>query len=352
MTNQPIRAGVIGAGANTRSRHIPGLQAIDGVEVVAVCNRSEESGRRVANDFGIPHVYTHWWDVIAAPDIDAVVIGTWPYMHHRLSIAALEAGKHVMCEARMAMNAREAVEMRAAARAYPDLVAQIVPSPFTLRIDKTVRRLIAEGYLGDVLAIDVRQGGAFVEADPELHWRHVRDFSGLNMMSLGIWYEALLRWVGEASAVTAAGRTFVPMRRDPATGRMVAGDIPDHLNVLADMACGAQLSVQISSVTGLAPARMDVCLYGSEGTLCFADGVLRGGRRGDEELRPLEISDDEAGGWRVEEEFISAIRGREAITHTSFEDGVKYMVFTEAVARSLDTRRTVPLREVASAAGA
>ncbi|MCB0161979.1 MAG: Gfo/Idh/MocA family oxidoreductase, partial [Caldilineaceae bacterium] len=91
MTNQPIRVGVIGAGANTRSRHIPGLQAIDGVEVVAVCNRSEESGRRVAEEFGIPHVYTHWWDVIAAPDLDAVVIGTWPYMHHRLSIAALEA---------------------------------------------------------------------------------------------------------------------------------------------------------------------------------------------------------------------------------------------------------------------
>lgn len=252
----------------------------------------------------------------------------------------------------MAMNAREAVEMRTVARAHPELVAQIVPSPFTLRVDKTIRRLIAEGYLGDVLAIDVRQGGTFVEEDPTLHWRHVRDYSGLNMMSLGIWYEALLRWVGEATAVTAAGHTFAPMRRDAADERMVATDIPDHLNVLAEMACGAQLSVQISSVTGLAPARMDVCLYGSEGTLCFADGVLRGGRRGDDALQPLEIPEEEAGGWRVEEEFVSAIRGREAITHTSFEDGVKYMIFTEAVARSLDARRTVPLREVAATAGA
>lgn len=351
MSNETIRIGVIGAGANTRSRHIPGLQAIDGVDVVGVCNRSETSGRRVAEEFGLTRVYTNWWDVMADPEIDAVVIGTWPYMHHRMSIAALEAGKHVMCEARMAMNAREAVEMRSAARAYPELVAQIVPSPFTLGVDKAVRRLIAEGYVGDVLAIDVRQGGAFVEADPVLHWRHVRDFSGLNMMALGIWYEALLRWVGEATSVTAAGRTFVPMRRDPATARMVATDIPDHLNVLADMACGAQLSVQISSITGLAPARMEACIYGSEGTLRFADGALSGGRRGDSALQPLDIPADDIGGWRVEEEFISAIRGREVITHTSFEDGVKYMVFTEAVARSLDAGRSVPLREIASAAG-
>ena len=108
MAQDTIRVGIIGAGGNTRSRHIPGLQAIDGVEIIGVCNRSQESSQRVADEFGIPKTYSNWQDAIADPDTNAIVIGTWPYMHCRATVAALEADKHVMCEARMAMNAKEA----------------------------------------------------------------------------------------------------------------------------------------------------------------------------------------------------------------------------------------------------
>lgn len=58
MAGETLRIGFIGAGGNTTLRHIPGLQAIEGVELVAVCNRSEESGRRVADEFGIARVET------------------------------------------------------------------------------------------------------------------------------------------------------------------------------------------------------------------------------------------------------------------------------------------------------
>lgn len=84
-----IRIGVIGAGNNTRVRHIPGLRAIDGVEVVSVCNRSRESSQRVAEAMAIPQVYDDWRQLIAADDIDAIVIGTWPYMHREMTCAAL-----------------------------------------------------------------------------------------------------------------------------------------------------------------------------------------------------------------------------------------------------------------------
>ena len=57
MSDETIRIGVIGAGANTTSRHIPGLQAIDGVEIIGVCNRSRESSERVAKEFNIPKTY-------------------------------------------------------------------------------------------------------------------------------------------------------------------------------------------------------------------------------------------------------------------------------------------------------
>lgn len=341
MISDTIRVGVIGAGANTTSRHIPGLQAIEGVEIVSVANRTPESGQRVAKQFDIPQVADHWSDIIADPNIDAIVIGTWPYMHARLSIAALEAGKHVMCEARMARDASEAHAMLAAAQAHPDRVAQIVPSPFTLSVDKTIQRLLAEGYLGDLLAIEVRAGGQFLDPDAPLHWRHDFDLSGFNTMTMGIWYEAILRWVGEATAVTAMGKTFVKMRRGE-DGKLKAVRIPEHIDVVADMACGAQMHLQVSNVAGLLGAP-EAYLFGSQGTLRFSENRLFGGRRGDAQLTEIEIPENERGGWRVEEEFVNAIRGKEKITHTSFEDGVKYMEFTEAALRSAAEGRTVVL---------
>lgn len=342
MSDQPIRVGVVGAGANTRLHHIPKLQAIPGVEVVSVSNRSRASSERVAQEFTIPTVYDSWWELIQAEDTDAIVIGTWPYMHKTLVLAALAANKHVLCEARMAMDATEAAQMVEAARAKPHLTAQIVPSPFTLGVDKTVKRLLAEGYVGELLAIEARAGGQFLDRDAPLHWRQNRDLSGLNVMSMGIWYEALLRWVGEATRVTALGKTFVKMRRDDERGELKPARVPEYINVLADMACGAQLSLTVSAATGLAQPD-GVYLFGSEGTLHFSGGKLFGGRKGDKSLAPIEIPAHEARGWRVEEEFVNAIRGLEPITHTSFADGLKYMQFTEAVARSMAEARTIAL---------
>jgi hypothetical protein len=108
------------------------------------------------------------------------------------------------------------------------------------------------------------------------------------------------------------------------------------------MACGAQAQLTISNVTGLAEPPT-VSLYGSEGTLRFVGGQLLGGRRGENALQAISIPAAEVGGWRVEEEFINAIRGQEIITHTNFETGVKYMAFTEAVSRSMRERCVVPV---------
>ena len=344
MAQQTVKVGIIGAGGNTRSKHIPGLQAIEGVEIVGVCNRSQESSQRVADEFGIPKTYDNWQDAIGDPDTNAIVIGTWPYMHCRATVAALRADKHVMCEARMAMNAREAHIMRMASRQKTHLIAQIVPSPMTLRADNTIKRLIAEGYIGDVLAIEARAGGAFLDSESPLQWRQDFDLSGLNIMSMGIWYEALMRWVGEATRIMAMGKTFVKMRPD-AEGVMRSVRIPEHIDVVGDLACGAQLHIQVSTVAGLAGAP-EVYVFGSDGTLRFSGNKLYGGQKDDAELNEIDIPDSEAGGWRVEEEFVNAIRGNEVITHTDFDTGVKYMEFTEAVARSMQsgTAITLPLQ--------
>ncbi len=341
MTQDTIRVGIIGAGQNTRDRHIPGLQAIEGVEIVAVCNRSQESGERVAKQFGIDRVCTNWQEVVQSADVDAVVIGTWPYMHRLVTVTALEANKHVMCEARMAMNAAEAHHMYEALRRRPHLVAQIVPSPFSLRVDRTIQRLIRDGWLGDVLVVSIRAGGTFIDEDNTMHWRHDMNLSGLNVMSLGIWYEAMMRWVGEATSVVAKGKIFMPMRKDE-SGRLTGVRIPDHIDIVADLACGGQAHIQVSNVTGFGEPP-SATIYGSAGTLHFSEDILTGGQRGDDRLSEIEVPSEEANGWRVEEEFIAAIRGQEEITHTDFHTGVKYMEFTEAVHRSRQSGTAVSL---------
>src|SRR5271163_2887524 len=133
MANTKIRVGMIGAGGNTRLRHIPGFLAVEDVELLAVCNRRPESSTAIAREFNIPRIYQHWQDVVADPDIQAVAIGTWPYLHCPITLAALEAGKHVLTEARLAMNAAEAHDMLAASRRHAPLVTQVVPSPFGLK---------------------------------------------------------------------------------------------------------------------------------------------------------------------------------------------------------------------------
>lgn len=334
-----IRVGIVGAGGNTKLRHIPGLKAIPGVELVSVCNRSRESGERVAKEFGIPKVYERWEDLVAGKDTDAIVIGTWPYLHCPVTLAALVAGKHVLTEARMALDATEARRMLAAAQAHPNLVAQVVPAPFTLRVDRTVQRLLAEGFVGEVLAVEVRVSTGFLDPGAPLSWRQDRELSGLNMMMLGIWYEQVMRWVGHATRVMATGKVFVKQRRD-ATGKLREVTIPEHLDVIADLPAGGQLHLMISSVAGLAgPA--EVWVFGSEGTLRFCAEKLFGGRRGEKELQEIPIPATEEGRWRVEEEFIGAIRGTEPVRLTTFADGVKYMEFTEAVARGIETGTAV-----------
>ena len=106
---------------------------------------------------------TIWQALVADPAIDAVLVGAWPYLHAPVTIAALEAGKHVLTEARMAATAEDARAMLRASRAHPDLVAMVVPASFSLWADATIVRLLADGAIGRVrhvrVAWDVERAG-------------------------------------------------------------------------------------------------------------------------------------------------------------------------------------------------
>lgn len=345
-TSDRIRVGIVGLGGNTRLRHVPGLLACRDVEITAVCNRRPESTAAVAREFDIPRTFEHWQDLVQSPDVDAVVIGTWPYLHCPITLAALEAGKHVLTEARMAMNAEEAHEMLEASQDHRELVTQIVPSPFGLKAHRVVQRLLAEGFVGDlreVVVLGAHDGLA--DSHLPLHWRQVSQLSGVNMLTLGILHETLIRWVPDPVRVVAQATAFTAERTDAASGMLRAVGTPDSVQVLTEIEGGARGLYHFSGVTRFGPGSQ-IHLYGSDGTLRYEllpQERLLGARRGDADLREIAISPEEALGWRVEAEFIAAIRGEGSVEFTTFETGVRYMEFTEAVARSATSGQPVSL---------
>ncbi|MEK7837541.1 MAG: hypothetical protein AAB328_06115, partial [candidate division NC10 bacterium] len=123
--------------------------------------------------------------------------------------------------------------------------------------------------------------------------------------------------------------------------------VPDHADILATLGGGAVAHLRFSAVTALA-APSEVWIFGTDGTLRLEADARRlwGGRRGERELREIPIPAERRIGWRVEEEFVNAIRGREKVSRTTFEDGLRYMEFTEAVARSATLGRAVDVADL------
>ncbi|GIW82899.1 MAG: hypothetical protein KatS3mg105_4706 [Gemmatales bacterium] len=349
---KPLRIGLIGAGANMRARHIPGFRRCEAVEIVAVCNRRPASTQAAAREFGIPKTYERWQDVVADPDIDAVVIGTWPYLHCPITLAALEAGKHVLTEARMCMNAAEAHQMYEAARKHPELVTQIVPSPFGLKGHQVMLDLIESGFLGELREAHVYgMNAALADQAAPLHWRQDASLSGFNMLTLGIVHETLMRWLPPPVRVMAQAHAFIPTRIDPQSGVRRPVGTPDSVQVLAVLTNGVRATYSFSGTTEFGQYS-GIHLFGTEGvvTYDFTSDRIAGASRKQNlsssrigELAEIPIPPENAGGWRVEEEFVEAIREGKPVRFTDFKSGVEYMEFTEAVARSAQSGVAIDL---------
>lgn len=335
--NETIRIGLIGAGTNTRLRHIPGFQAIDGVEVAVVCNRSRDSSLKVAKEFNIPRIAGNWEEVAADHELDAVCIGTWPYLHAEATITCLEYGQHVLTEARMSRNVSEAEAMLRASRSKPDRVAQIVPSPFSLKYDATIRDIIQSGELGELYELCLSHtGGQFALKETPMSWRQDFHLSGFNMLTLGIFHEAAQRWIdGEPEWVVASGSVFTPERSDAVTGEKVRVQIPESVNVLGQYGSGLQLHYRFSGVESGKP-RMGARINGSKGSLRLdlLEDALYLAKAGSAEEKLVEIAEEKKRDWQVEAEFIDSIRYGTPVVRTNFEQGVRYMRFTEAVYNS------------------
>jgi predicted dehydrogenase len=324
-----IRVGLVGAGGIARARHVPGFRALPGVELVGVVNRTPESSARAAAELGIPRTYGDWRALVADPAVDAVVVATWPYLHAPVAIAALEAGKHVLVEGRMAMDAAEARAMLAAARAHPGQVAMVVPAPFGFA-DATIRRVLAAGAIGELRVARVAWAGPVAPTGRD-QWRRERRYSGNNVMTLGILYEMIARWLGHASEVSATLRTFATTQAGP-DGAPIPADVPDVAIVVATFPGGIPVTLEIAAYGRPDPVN-GATLTGTGGVLRvdFAGARLELAEAGAAGFSEVEIPDEERWSWRVEAEFVGAIRGTEPVRLVDFATGVRYMAFTDAV---------------------
>ena len=276
--NHKLRIGIVGAGNIVRTRHLPALKTHPGVEIVAVSNSTYESSENFCRDNSLSALpMRDWAELVASPDIDIVWIGTTPYMHSAVTISALEAGKHVFCQARMSMDLAEAEEMLAASKRFPELVTMLCPPPFGLRGDLMMKKILAENYIGQPHHVRLQSfHGNYLDADTPAHWRQKIEISGLNTLTLGIYVEVLQRWLGDITGVFARGKVIHPVRE------VYNVVVPDLLTVLCSFENGAEGVLEFSGINALAEGdRLEI--YGSAGTLSVrlhsrrdADG--KGGR--------------------------------------------------------------------------
>ena len=336
-----IRIGFIGAGDIVRRRHLPGLRKHPEVEIVAVSNSTYESSLKFCDE-NAPNAtpMQNWADLLAIPDINVVWIGTPPYMHSAVTVSALEAGKHVFCQARMSMDLAEAEEMLATSRRFPELVTMLCPPPFGLRGDLVVKKLLAENYLGRPHHIRLQSfTGAYLNAEAPAHWRQRIEISGLNVLALGIYVEVLQRWLGDITGVYARGKVVHDVRQ----GYEVA--VPDLLTVLCTFASGAEGVLEFSGVNGLASGdKLEV--YGDAGTMMYDFGTetIRAGKVGDVDLHEVEITPEMEGEWQVEDDFLAAVKSRGRVrARPDFEEGVRYMRVVQAVADSRERNAWVAI---------
>ncbi len=336
-----LHLGIVGAGGIVLQRHLPALLAMPDVEIVAVSNSTYASSERFCREH-LPHAtpLKNWAELVSLPDLDVVWIGTPPSLHAPVSISALEAGRHVFCQARMAMNLAEAAEMLAAARKRPHLVTMLCPPPHGLKGDRMMRRLLEEGGIGKPLRVRLQSlSSAFLDPAAPAHWRQRIELSGLNVLTLGIYAEVLQRWLGPIRAVSARTRIVHRFR-----GHYEVR-IPDLVHVLAEFENGAEAVLEFSGVETFAPSD---CLeiHGERGAIRydFSTDTVSVGRPGDCVLEPVAMPPDLACEWTVEHDFIHAVRNPSAPRpHPTFGEGVAYMRVVQAVADSALAGKQVEL---------
>jgi predicted dehydrogenase len=274
MTNAASepRVGIIGLGFGAQV-HLPAFQS-EGWDVVAVYGRNPDKARKAADAAGVEVVHTDPLDLIRRDDIDAVAISTPPRTHHPLVMAALEAGKHVLCEKPFALDAREATEMRDTAAKLRRTAMVAHEFRYTPQ-RQYIKQLLAEGHIGRFQLCTVELFlDRYVLATPRpLTWQAFKSEGGGLLGALGSHYiDGLRDWFGEIASVSGQLATLRPDVLDEATGKTVKAETDDTFTFTLNFASGGMATMIASFAT--TPTRgTRIAVMGDEGTLLASEPV-------------------------------------------------------------------------------
>jgi levoglucosan dehydrogenase len=351
-----IRVGIVGTSPWADAMYLPALTQHPLAEVVAVCGRNRERAENFADRWKISGVYTDYRQMIENAGLEAIIVATTNDAHYPITMAALEAGLHVLCEKPLALNAKQAREMadRATAIGVKNMV------PFTYRYMPSVRylkRLIDDGYIGHPYHLHLRYYADYGRK-AEYNAFFDSDVSGAGVIAdLGPHWFHLARWFyGEISGLSCTLSTLVQRPNKADGSEYTRAD--DSAVVTVQFTNGAYGVLQMSTLcwegTKFGQTH-HLDFHGSDGTLYSEidwDRVqeVHGVKGGEAGQRDLPIPDDLWNGARrdtvhntyrdvfrtqdnMAREFITAIAEDKPV-YPDFNEGARVQALIDASVQS------------------
>jgi len=339
----PVRIGIIGAGGFMHT-HMDSFSEIPEAEIVAFCRRNETLLNKAADTYGIEHRFTDYRDMLKMDGLDAVAIITPTGSHRQISLDAIAAGKHVLCEKPLALMASDAKEMLEAAEA----AGVVHATNFNQRGRTPVGQMkqhMDSGYIGQLFHANIWWGQtqAFEDKPSVAPWRFKAEDGGGPVYELIHVFDMARLIGGEIKRVCALLTTAVP-HRTFAGGEEVDVEVPDSGGYLLEWIDGGYAVVHTSFVSkgGDADGRTNprIEISGSKGRL---ENVGMTGIKGvhgiSGVLRDVEPGPEYPQPYR---QFIDAILTGTPV-RTSFYDGMKAAEIVDAVFLSSKEDRWVDL---------
>jgi predicted dehydrogenase len=363
-TSQPIRIGIIGAGAVSDYHHVPGIRLDRRCVLAGACDASEALLEKRRHDWGVKFTTTNFEEMCASPDIDAVIIATPNFTHKAIALAAAKHGKHIMAEKPLGLNAGEVREMYHAARD----AGVVHMTAFTYRFApnmKFLRHLAKSGQLGDLRHFRSQR---FLDwPETSWGWRQYQATAGAgDLFDMTIHrIDFAIDLLGPLEAVCGAVARFAP-RTQTAEGQTCApSDVDDWSSLIGQFqggATGVWEGTTLAKGYGLKGyghewAEINGSLASAVYRLHEPNSLLFGKTGQDlapipvptEFLKPANSPRDPAHGepatvfrYDLMWEFISAIvEQREAVP--SFYDGLRAQIVADAVLTSYKERRWIDI---------
>ncbi len=300
-----LRVGIIGANPEigwASRTHMPALQAgIPGLELVAVCTTRQESADAAAKQFGAQHAYADHREMLRSADIDIAAVVVKLPSHYELTKDIIEAGKHVYTEWPLGTNTAQAEELAKLAKQKGVRTAVGLQARRGADLMQ-IRKLIADGYVGDVIAVNMTQfsGGGRGRPVARTWMKDVEVGANTHTIAFGHAFDGVMTAVGRPATLSGVVSTQIKEWTASDTGEKFAVTAPDQTLLSGILQNGAVLSVHVGSMSrGTSGHRLEV--HGTEGVLMLdAPGSPHGnsptrlrGYRGDQkEAEDIPVSED------------------------------------------------------------